>query len=231
VVERRAGLQPLELVARHGVPRRDLEDVASLALRHADPDGDVLACEEVREPKGLDDVAGADAAVVGLVGEPQRQDTLLLQVRLVDACEGAGDDDRAACGQRSDLARDGRIDVRTVEAGLERSVFTGAAFAVVFVDDERPGLAAGLETLGDARDGVSLRLRGIVLVVESDVYVSSLIIHGLDGRGQVSTDSFRHQFSKRTVITIEVLVGLLSTHEGHNTHRGSQRCWSSGPCT
>jgi hypothetical protein len=171
------------------MPRRDLEDVAALALRDADPDGDVLACEEVREPKGLDDVAGADAAVVGLVGEPQRQNALLLQVRLVDAGEGAGDDDRAACGQRSDPARDGRIDVRTVKAGLERSVFTGAAFAVVFVDDKCPGLVAGLETLRDARDGVSLRLRGIVLVVESDVYVSSLVVHGLGKQNRVSTDA------------------------------------------
>jgi hypothetical protein len=192
------------------VPRRDLEDFAALALCHADPDGDVLACEKVREPEGLDDVAGADAAVVGLVGEPQRQDTLLLQVRLVDAGEGAGDDDRAACGQRSDPARDGRIDVRTVEAGLERSVFTGAAFAVVLVDDERPGLVAGLETLRNARDGVSLRLRGIVLVVESDVDVSSLIIYGLDGHSQVSANSSRHQFSERTVITAAGLVDLLS---------------------
>jgi hypothetical protein len=175
VVERRAGLQPLELVARHGVPRRDL--------------GDVLACEEVREPKGLDDVAGADAAVVGLVGEPQGQDALLLQVGLVDAGEGAGDDDRAACEQRSDPARGGRIDVRTVEAGLERSVFTGAAFAVVLVDNERPGLVAGLETLRNARDGVSLCLRGIVLVVESDVYVSSLVVHGLGKQNRVSTDA------------------------------------------
>jgi hypothetical protein len=46
-----------------------------------------LSFEEVSEANSLDDVAGTNATVVLLVGEPEREDALLLEVRLMDTSE------------------------------------------------------------------------------------------------------------------------------------------------
>ena len=87
VVEGGARTQPLELVARHCVSRRNLEGLAR-ALRHAygyvRP---LLAIKEVLQADSLDDVARVDPGVVGLVDEPQRENALLFEVRFVDTSE------------------------------------------------------------------------------------------------------------------------------------------------
>ena len=78
MVQRRARTEPLELVRGHRVADGDLERL-SVPTRHAKVhDGVRLALEEVRQPERLDDIPGADAAVVGLIDEPERQDALFL---------------------------------------------------------------------------------------------------------------------------------------------------------
>ena len=82
MVQRRARAEPLELVGGHRVPHGHLERLA-VAARHAQADravGRVPALEQVREPECLDDVPGADPAVVRLVDEPEREDALFLWV-------------------------------------------------------------------------------------------------------------------------------------------------------
>lgn len=48
-------------------------------LRHPDFNLHVLARDEVSKAEGLNDVARADAQVVGLFGEPERKDALFLR--------------------------------------------------------------------------------------------------------------------------------------------------------
>lgn len=57
----------------------------------------------------------------------------------MDTSEGTRDDHRAA-----------------VEAGLKSSMLARAAFAVVVVDDESPGMVPRLEALGYCGDSVRL---------------------------------------------------------------------------
>ena len=52
--------------------------------------------KEVSETVGLDDIARTDATVILLVGEPEREDALLLEVRLMDTGERSRDDQCAA---------------------------------------------------------------------------------------------------------------------------------------
>ena len=82
-------------------------------------------------------VAARDLVVVCLVDESERDDTLLLKVRLVDACERLGDDE-----------------ARAEVAGLQRGVFTSGALAVVVLCDDEPRLGLGLPLLGEVGDGV-----------------------------------------------------------------------------
>jgi hypothetical protein len=70
----------------------DGEDLAR-GLGDAEGDLTVLAVEEGLEALGLDLVAGRDLRVVGLVGKPEGQDTLLLEVCLVDTGKRAGDNE------------------------------------------------------------------------------------------------------------------------------------------
>ena len=78
MVEGGARTQPLELVRRHRVPHRDLECLPT-ATGHPQTDGRrSLTSQEIGEPERLDDVPSADATVVGLVDEPERQDALFL---------------------------------------------------------------------------------------------------------------------------------------------------------
>ena len=78
MVERRARAEPLELVGRHRVAHGDLE-LLPVPARYPQPNRNVLlALQEVRQPERLDDIPGADAAVVGLIDEPERQDALFL---------------------------------------------------------------------------------------------------------------------------------------------------------
>lgn len=110
MVECRARAQPLELVARHRVPRLDFKGLAG-ALRHADRNvRPFLAVEEVLEADGLDDVAGADPRVVRLVNEPEGEDALLLEVRFVDAGERSGNNHSATWVRSTRLEASPNID-------------------------------------------------------------------------------------------------------------------------
>ena len=79
MVQRGARTEPLELVRGHRVADGDLERLP-VPTRHAEVHNGVrLALEEVREAKRLDGVPRADASVVDLVDEPERQDALFLR--------------------------------------------------------------------------------------------------------------------------------------------------------
>lgn len=105
-----------------------------------------VAVQQVRQAFGFYGVHGGDLLVVCLVLEPDREDTLLLQVGLVDSGEGSSDNQ-----------------VASVESRLERSVFTSGTFTVVFVDDEHPWLTSSLVSLHDAGDRVfALLIKGNV---------------------------------------------------------------------
>ena len=82
------------------------------------------ALQYVEEAHGLDLVARLDGIVVGLVGEGEGHDALFLEVGLVDAGEGFGEDDAAA-----------------EVAGLQGCVFAGGAFAVVVLGYDEPFVA------------------------------------------------------------------------------------------
>lgn len=77
-------------------------------------------------------VARVDQVVVGLVDEGERNDTLLLEVGLVDTGEALGQDDATA-----------------EVPGLEGGVFSGAALAVVMLGDDEPFQALVLPALGE----------------------------------------------------------------------------------
>ncbi|KUI59614.1 hypothetical protein VP1G_11144 [Cytospora mali] len=101
---------------------RDEELLARLPLGHLEADiALALVLEHVVQTHGSDLVAGVDAVVVGLVGERQRDDALLLEVGLVDAGEGLADDDAGAEVPR-----------------LQGGVLAGRALAVVVLGDDEP---------------------------------------------------------------------------------------------
>jgi hypothetical protein len=79
VVERAARAQPLELVARQRVVDGHIEWRTAGARRDAERErrGGV-AVQQRGEPARLERVARADARIVGLVREPEREDALLL---------------------------------------------------------------------------------------------------------------------------------------------------------
>ena len=58
-------------------------------------------------------------------------------------------------------------------------MLTSTAFAIVVVDHQCPGLLAGLEALGNVGNGVRISLGGVVIMVESDVYVATFVVHSL----------------------------------------------------
>ena len=92
-VESRAGAEPLDLLFGHRVGRLDVVDGAVFVI---DDHGDRLAGSQVGEADDVDRVAGADPVEIRRIGEREREDALLLEVRLVDAREGADDDRRSA---------------------------------------------------------------------------------------------------------------------------------------
>lgn len=58
-------------------------------------------------------------------------------------------------------------------------MLTSTAFTVVVVDHQCPGLFAGLEALGNVGNSVRISLVGVVIMVESDVYVATFVVHSL----------------------------------------------------
>ena len=87
----------------------------------------------------------ADLVVGGRVGEGERQQALLLQVRLVDAGEAAGEDH-----------------LGVAEPGLHGGVLAGAALAHVLVADGHPADAGLVEALGDLREGAGLAVERVL---------------------------------------------------------------------
>ena len=80
--------------------------------------------QNVEQAYCLDFVTCLHEVVVRFVGESERDDTLLLEVGLVDASK-----------------RFRENDATTEVAWLESSVFTGGAFAVVVFSDDEPFMA------------------------------------------------------------------------------------------
>ncbi|PNY26225.1 Uncharacterized protein TCAP_03843, partial [Tolypocladium capitatum] len=136
-VQRAAREDEPGLVLADGVPRRD-EHLLAAGL--GDPQLNLTpaaVAEHLVQPDGGDLVARRDLVVVGLVGERQRHDALLLEVRLVDA--------RKRLGQH---------DARAEVARLQGGVLAGGALAVVVLGDNEPLLAAGLPARAELGDGV-----------------------------------------------------------------------------
>jgi hypothetical protein len=84
-VQRRAGLEPFDLLSVERVIQLDVERCG--ARRWDDTRRQRLARRERREASNVDAVSALDAVVVSRVTERQRKDTLLLEIRLVDAGE------------------------------------------------------------------------------------------------------------------------------------------------
>ena len=93
--------------------------------------------QRLRETLSGDLVAARDLIVVGLVDKCERDDTLLLQVGLVNTGERLGDDEASA-----------------EVTGLQSGVLTGRTLTVVVLCDDEPGLRLGLPLLGEVGDGV-----------------------------------------------------------------------------
>lgn len=117
-VERRARLEPLNLALVERVRERDLLLGPVRVLEH---ERQVLAGRERLEAEDVDLVVRARLVVVRGVDEREREHALLLEVRLVDTRERAGDDREAA-----------------EESRLERGVLAGGALTVVVVTDDDP---------------------------------------------------------------------------------------------
>ena len=117
-VESRTSLEPLNLALVEAVRELNLLLRAVLVL---EDEGQVLARGEGLETKDVDLVRWADLVVILGVREGESKHTLLLQVRLVDTSEGAGDDSKT-----------------TKESRLEGGVLTRGTFTVVVVTDDDP---------------------------------------------------------------------------------------------
>ena len=120
----------------------------------------VLARRETLQPENVDLVARPDLIIVVGVRERQSKHTLLLQVRLVDTGEGAGDDSKT-----------------TEEAGLESGVLTRRTLTVVVVTDDDPldaVVAVVRSSLGD----------GAVLASDLVLDLVSLAVLSVDGTNQ-----------------------------------------------
>ena len=76
------------------------------------------------------------------------------------------------------------VETRTVEPGLQCGMLARTALTIVVVYDKSPRLLAGLEALGDIRDGVRFRLAGCMIVVECDINVATFVVYSLK-KGQL----------------------------------------------
>jgi hypothetical protein len=133
-IQRTSRSQPPNLILAHRVLRLNLHDLSRALLLHPQLDhASQIARDEIGDADGGDRVASGDEGVIGLVGEPEGEDALLLEVGLVDSGKGAGDDEGAA-----------------VEAGLEGGVFSGGAFAVVLIESERNVVVQELVSVEDS---------------------------------------------------------------------------------
>lgn len=113
-------------------------NLEGLAILGVDDHGHRLADSEL-SAEDVDLVIGLDLVVVGGVREGEGKHTLLLQVGLVDASEGAGDDGETA-----------------KVTGLESGVLAGRPLTVVPVTDDDPLDALGLVVTGNGGNSVVL---------------------------------------------------------------------------
>ena len=156
-VQCRAGLEPLDLALVETVCKRNLLLRAIAVLEH---EREVLTGRKRLEAEDIDPVIRADLLVVGGIGEREREHTLLLQVRLVDTGEGAGDDSKT-----------------TEEAGLESGVLTRRTLTVVVVTDDDP-LDAVVTVVGGGLGNSAELACDLVLDLVS------LAVLGVDGTDQ-----------------------------------------------
>lgn len=118
-VKCRAGLEPVNLSLVERVVQLDLEGASVSFL---DLGGEWLSGSEVLQSQNGNAVLGADSVVVLLVGEGEREDSLLLQVSLVYSSERFDND--------SDTSEESR---------LESGVFTRGTFSEISIADDYPG--------------------------------------------------------------------------------------------
>ena len=141
-VQRRSSLEPLNLALIEAVCQLNLLGRAILMLQ---PQGEVLARCKGLQPDNVHLVVGLHPVIVRGVRERQSKHTLLLEVRLVDTSERAGDDGET-----------------TEEAGLEGSVLTGRALSVVVVTNDDP-LDAPVTVVGSGLGHSSVLASDLVL--------------------------------------------------------------------
>ncbi len=137
-VQGRASLEPGDLALVEGVV--DLEGEA-LTVSLGNLDVELGAGSELVEAKNGDLVGAGDTVVICRVREGEGEETLLLEVGLVDACEAASDHSNA-----------------TEMTGLESSVLTGRALTIVLITNDDPLDTLGLVLtghVGDAAPGAS----------------------------------------------------------------------------
>lgn len=120
-------------------------DLLLAAIRVLERKRQILARSEALEADDINLVIRADLVVVSRVHERQREHALLLQVGLVNTCEGASDDGKTA-----------------KEAGLKRSVLAGGTFTVVVVTNDDP-LDAAVTVVGTSLGNTAVFASNLVL--------------------------------------------------------------------
>ena len=100
----------------------------------------------------------------------------------MNPCKRSSNNHRTSCEEISTInVRIPQVTkMHTVKPGLQSRVFTCATFAIIFVDDQCPWLSPSFKSFRNTGDGILLGLRGTMVVVESDVHVSTFVIDSLD---------------------------------------------------
>lgn len=155
-VQSGTGLEEFDLTGVEGVGNLDLLLGAVLV---GDFDIEGLAGGELVQTEDGDLVSAGDLFVVGGVLEPQGQDSLLLQVCLVDSGKRPDDDGSA-----------------TQKSGFEGGVFSGRTFTVVFITDDDPGDTCVSVLGSNGRNGTE----GTVHLVENLVGLATVGVDGTD---------------------------------------------------
>lgn len=105
--------QPFNLILTQCVPRLNLNLFPTRLLYHNFDNFPTLSGHHVVKTLGSNLVVRRDFGIVGLVDEPERENTLLLEVGLVNTGERTGENKATA-----------------VESGLESGMFSGGTFTI-----------------------------------------------------------------------------------------------------
>ena len=135
-VQSAAGVEPFDLILRQRVVRREFH---GLAVSLVENTGHRVVRCQVGQAADRDGVAVSNRVPRGRIVEGEREDALLLQVRLMDAGE-------RLCEHR----------VATAKAWFHRCVLTTRALANVLLADEDPVDALFVEVLGNLGVGLGL---------------------------------------------------------------------------